>query len=110
MQSGNIDWNGGAQLNLSAPTSGDLAGMLIYAPMSNDNTMKFNGNASTLLTGTIFMPAAPLEYNGTGNLNPSHVQIIGYTINLGGSNDTNVIYDNASNWDHHVPAQLGIMQ
>jgi len=110
MQSGSIDWSGNTELNLSAPTSGDLAGMLIYSPMSNTNTMKFNGTADTDLTGTIFMPAAPLEYNGTGNVNPSHVQIIGYTINLGGSNDTNVIYDNPSNWDDSVPAQVGIMQ
>lgn len=97
-------------MNLSAPTSGSLAGMLIYAPMSNTSTMKFNGTSSSSLTGTIFMPAAALEYNGTGNLNPSHVQIIGYTINLGGSNDTNVLYDDPSNWDATIPAQVGIMQ
>lgn len=108
--SSNIDWAGNSTMNLSAPTSGSLAGMLIYAPMSNTSTMKFNGTSSSSLTGTIFMPAAALEYNGTGNLNPSHVQIIGYTINLGGSNDTNVLYDDPSNWDATIPAQVGIMQ
>lgn len=109
MQSGGITWNGGATVNLSAPTSGNLAGMLIYAPMSNTNTMSFNGNAGSVLTGTIFMPAAPLVYNGTGNLNPSYVQIIGYTIELTGSNATNVIYQDADNWDLDLPAQVGIM-
>jgi Flp pilus assembly protein TadG len=110
MQSGGITWNGGAKMNLSAPTSGDLAGLLIYAPMSNTSTMRFNGNANSLLTGTIFMPAAPIVYNGTGNLNPSHVQIIGYTIELTGSNTTNVLYQDADNWDANMPAQIGIIQ
>lgn len=110
MQSGDIDWNGGAKANLSAPTSGDLAGLLIYAPMSNTNTMRFNGNATSTLTGTIFMPAAPLVYNGTGNLNPSHVQIIAYTVELTGSNQTFVLYQDADNWDAGMPAQVGLMQ
>jgi hypothetical protein len=110
MEGGDIDWNGSAEINLSAPTTGDLAGMLIYAPMSNSNTMKFNGNADSSLTGTIFMPAAPLEYNGTGSLNPSHVQIIGYTVHITGDNATNVLYQDPDNWDANMPAQLGIMQ
>ena len=110
MESGGIDWNGGAKIDLSAPTSGDLAGLLIYAPMSNTSTMKFNGNAESILTGTIFMPAAPLVYNGTGNLNPSHVQIIAYTVELNGSNTTNVVYQDGDNWDSKMPAQTGLMQ
>ena len=110
MESGDIDWNGGAKINLSAPTSGDLAGLLIYAPMSNTNTMKFNGNGHSTLTGTIFMPAASLVYNGTGNTNPSHVQIIGYTVELTGANTMNVIYQDSDNWDSTMPAQTGLMQ
>jgi hypothetical protein len=110
MKSGDIDWNGGATVNLSAPASGDYPGLLIYSPMSNTNTMQFNGNASSLLTGTIFMPAAPIVYNGTGNLNPSHVQLIGYTVKITGSNTTNVIYQDPDNWDANMPALIGIMQ
>lgn len=110
MQSGDINWNGGAEVNLSAPTSGDLAGLLIYSPMSNTNTMRFNGNANTTLTGTVFMPAAALVYNGTGNINPSHVQIIGYTIELTGSNTTNVVYQDSDNWDSNLPARVGLFQ
>lgn len=110
MQSGGINWNGGAEINLSAPTSGDLPGLLIYAPMSNTSTMRFNGNASTTLTGTIFMPAAPIIFNGTGNVVPSHVQIIGYTVEVTGSNITNVVYQDNDNWDATMPAQIGLLQ
>jgi hypothetical protein len=110
MASGGITWNGGAEINLSAPTSGDLAGMLIFAPMTNTSTMRFNGNAATTLAGTILMPAAPLIYNGTGNLQPSHIQLIAYTIELTGTNDSHIIYQDTENWDSTNPAQLGIMQ
>lgn len=110
MQSGDIDWNGSGEVDLSAPTSGDLAGMLIFAPMSNTNTMRFNGNADTTLSGTVFMPAAPLVYNGTGNLQPSHIQLIAYTIELTGANISNIVYEDSLNWDGTRPAQLGIMQ
>jgi hypothetical protein len=110
MQSGGIDWNGGARIILSAPTSGNLAGLLIYAPMSNTSTMRFNGNAETLLTGTVLMPAAPIIFNGTGNLNPSRVQIVGYTIELTGSNATNVLYQDADNWDASMPAEIGLVR
>jgi hypothetical protein len=110
MQSGGINWNGGAEVNLTAPTSGDYPGLLIYAPMSNSSTMSFNGNASSHLEGTIFMPASPVIYNGTGNLTPSRIQLIGYTVELTGSNTTSVIYQDADNWDVNMPAQIGIMQ
>jgi hypothetical protein len=110
MQSGGITWNGGAEVNLSAPTSGDLAGLLIYAPMSNTSTMRFNGNANSLLAGTIFMPAADIIYNGTGNLNPSKVQIIGYTVEITGGNATNILYQDADNWDANMPAEIGLVR
>jgi hypothetical protein len=110
MASGSITWNGGAEIDLSAPTSGDQAGLLIYAPMSNTSTMRLNGNGDSILTGTIFMPAAPLIYNGTGNVNPSHVQIIGYTIELTGANATNVLYQDSDNWDSSLPARVGLFQ
>ena len=56
------------------------------------------------------MPAAPIVYNRTGNLNPSHVQIIGYTIKITGDNATNVGYQDDDNWDATMPAQVGMMQ
>jgi Flp pilus assembly protein TadG len=108
--SSGLSWNGNAQIDLSAPTSGDLAGMLIYAPMTNSSDISINGTASTTLTGTILAPASNITYNGTGNINPSHVQVIGYTINITGSNSTNVIYQDGDNWDTNIPAKVGLMK
>jgi hypothetical protein len=110
MQSGGVTWNGGAEIKLSAPASGDLAGLLIYAPMSNSSTMRFNGNGSSVLTGTIFTPAADIVYNGTSNVVESNVQIIGYTVELTGSNGTLIQYLDGDNWDSNQPPQVGISQ
>ena len=45
MHSGNVHWDGKAQINLTAPLSGPYAGLLIYMPMSNNDGMIINGNS-----------------------------------------------------------------
>lgn len=108
MQDGGITWNGGAEINLSAPTTDPLAGLLIYAPMSNSNPMSFNGNGDSLLRGTIFTPAADITFNGTSEVQKSYVQIIGYRVELTGGNGTLIQYQDPDNWDTNQPAQVGI--
>jgi hypothetical protein len=56
------------------------------------------------------MPAAALVYNGTGNLNPGRIQMIGYPVELTDSNTTNRLYQDVENWDAHLPAHAGLMQ
>ena len=108
MHSGGITWNGSAEVNLTAPTSGPYAGLLFYAPMSNSSAMSINGNSNSFLQGTIFFPAAPLDFNGTGQIQTSHTQIIAYTVALGGTNDTQIEYRDADNWDAPIPPVIGI--
>jgi hypothetical protein len=38
------------------------------------------------------------------------VQIIAYTIELTGSNATNVVYEDSNNWDSKMPARIGLLQ
>ncbi len=91
LETGAIKWNGSAQINLSAPTSGPFKGLLIYAPMSNTNTMGINGNSNSNLTGTILTPAAPIVINGNNSqLQKTDSQLIGYTVDLSGSSDTQI--------------------
>lgn len=92
LENGAIDWNGNAQPTLSAPTSGPFTGLLIYAPVSNTNTMKINGNSNSTLTGTILLPGAPIVINGNNSqLQKTDSQLIGYTVNLSGSSDTQIV-------------------
>ncbi|TNE42631.1 MAG: hypothetical protein EP347_00385 [Alphaproteobacteria bacterium] len=61
--------NGGAELHLSAPTSGDFSGILFYQDRNitwpTDPNSTINGNANSELTGAIYFPTSGLTINGT---------------------------------------------
>jgi Flp pilus assembly protein TadG len=59
-----IDWNGGANENFQAPTSGTYSGMLIMGDRTNTALQTFNGNNTSLLTGAIYFKKATIQYNG----------------------------------------------
>jgi len=108
MMNGGITWNGGAEVHLTAPTIDPFKGLLIYAPMSNSNPMILNGNSVSFLQGTIFVPAAPISYNGTGSIPTSNLSIIGYTVNLGGTNATIINYDAGTSWQAPIPPEVAL--
>lgn len=67
--------NGGASIDLSAPMTGDHAGMLIFQDRASNvgagNTL--NGNANTLLNGTIYTPTQTVTINGSGSFGQKNV-------------------------------------
>lgn len=97
MHSGNVHWDGNAQINLTAPRSGPYAGLLIYMPMSNDEGLIINGNSDSSFVGTFLAPASDIQINGTAGSEGYHSQIIGYTIDLIGTADMLVDYDQSEN-------------
>ena len=115
MQSGDVLFNGGATLNLSAipgpmdPDSNPYGGLLLYMPMSNCDTITINGNSASTFTGTIFAPCADVSILGTGagGLNG---QVIGYTVDLSGTSEVIINYNNNENWNPLIPAQLQVTQ
>ena len=110
MNSGSIKWNGNGALHLSAPTSGPFKGLLIYFPLSNTSEIRINGTNDQLLTGTILAPASPIVLLGTANTNAFHTQIVGYTVEFGGTYDGTVRYNDNENFDELVPPQLELTQ
>ena len=87
----NIDMNGGATLNMSAPTSGTYAGLLIYqdpnAPANNAN--KINGASGSTYTGAIDFPNGGLTYTGKSAATAGCTQLIGYQITFTWSSSIN---------------------
>jgi hypothetical protein len=100
---GDVDWAGGAQVNLSAPESGPFAGLLIYIPMGDpidySNTVTVNGNSDSSITGTFLAPASHCKLNGTGGLDEVDGQVICYTMQLSGTTSISVHYNDLQNWD-----------
>lgn len=107
MQSGDIDWNGSSEVNLSAPATGDFAGLLIYAPLSNSNTMQINGNSNSTLIGTILMTGAAIVVNGNNSqLQKANSQLIGYTVELSGTSDTQIEMNPTSQYQFNQAPQI----
>jgi hypothetical protein len=106
MNSGGISWNGNGALDLSAPTSGPFKGLLIFFPMSNHSEIRINGTNDQRLTGTILAPASPIVLLGTANTNSFHSQLVGYTVEFGGTFDGTIRYNDSENFDSTVPPQI----
>ena len=82
-----IDMNGGASVNLTAPTSGTYSGVLFYqdrrALDNNDN--KINGNSGSKLEGAIYMPGQSLTFNGTSGMNTECLQLVSRRVGFSGN-------------------------
>lgn len=102
MDEGVIDWGGAGnagEIHLTAPTSGDNNGLLIYMPSAtNCSTIKLNGNSYSEITGSILAPCSDITVNGTG-ASGINGQIIGYTVDLGGTSGSNIHYEDSLNFD-----------
>jgi hypothetical protein len=73
--SGGISLNGSADFNISAPTTGPLAGMLLIGPKGATSSVTINGDASSSMTGNIYFPSASVGYLGnfTGTNGCTHI-------------------------------------
>lgn len=105
LESGGVTWNGNYTIDLSAPTSGDFAGLLLYLPMTNDSRVTLNGTSDSHFTGTILAPASEVRLLGTGDSESNHGQVIGYTIELGGNSTLHMFYDADENFTFTVPPE-----
>jgi Flp pilus assembly protein TadG len=110
MESGKLKWSGNAYIDLSAPMSGDLAGLLIYAPMENENRMVFTSNDQSALRGTILMPGAEIHLNGGNSQIGYHSQIIGYRIVSNGQSNIVIKYEDEHNFDTYSMPEIQLIK
>ena len=98
---GDIRFNGNAEIHLSSPKSGDHAGLLIYMPIDNHGILALNGTSESRFQGTIFAPGADVRINGldSGGGAAYHSQIIGYYIEVDGTDNIYIKYKDEQNYD-----------
>lgn len=90
MKNSTTDINGSAHIELSAPTSGTYKGMLFYGDDDNAYTSsKFNGNASSKLTGALYFPSQDVQFLGNFSGNNGCMRIVAATIKFTGSSSLN---------------------
>jgi Flp pilus assembly protein TadG len=83
--SANISSN--ATVNLTAPTAGATAGIVVFGDRSapSDTSFKFNGGSTQYLGGAIYVPSASIDYAGSAAASTNCTQIIGYTVTFSGN-------------------------
>lgn len=84
--------NGNNTIDLSAPTSGDYAGIVLYADRNtmNHENWDFQGNADVSFTGVVYAPTLELDYGGGAGTNATDcTQIIARRVNFIGNSGFN---------------------
>ncbi|MDP8994225.1 MAG: pilus assembly protein TadG-related protein [Pseudomonadota bacterium] len=82
-----LNVNGGAVMNLSAPTSGPFEGVLFYedprGPLGRST--RFNGNASSMVEGAFYFPRAYFEFKGTAGMQTRCIQLVARRLDFTGN-------------------------
>ena len=86
---GTLTMNGSSILDLTAPTSGTYANMLIIqAPgATTGNNNLINGDNGTILDGAIYFPSGDLEITGSSTGSTQCAMIVAYTVTFSGSSE-----------------------
>ena len=81
--------NGGATVNLTAPTSPPYAGIAIFGDrnMPTGTGFKFDGGASMTIGGAIYIPKGAIDFAGGANTSSGCTQLIGDTLNFTGNSN-----------------------
>ena len=76
-----LSMNGNATVDISAPTSGTYSGLLFYGDRNQASAINtINGDASSLLTGTLYFPSQEVEFLGNFSGAGGCTQVVADTI------------------------------
>ena len=105
------DFNGAANIQLSAPTSGTYKGVLFYGDRDNSSTSnKFNGTASSQLTGALYFPSQDVEFLGNFSGENGCMRIVASTIKVTGSTDMNADCSGYGLNDMPLPGRVSLVE
>jgi Flp pilus assembly protein TadG len=79
--------NGGATINLEAPTTGPTAGLVAVGDknMPVGTVFKFNGGSTQIFKGALDLPSAAVSFAGGSNANNACTQLVADTITFTGN-------------------------
>ncbi len=87
---GALHLTGNAALDLSAPTSGDYAGMLFFQDPSNTQAAYITGNAGSNFAGNMYFPNNVLTFTGNSSSNIPVGSIVASTVTFTGNDSLSV--------------------
>ncbi len=80
-----LTMNGNSHIDLTAPTSGTYAGLVMINDRANSNQIKINGDDTSSMTGVIYAPASPVTYIGNFSGAGGCTQIVARTVSWSGN-------------------------
>jgi hypothetical protein len=98
--SGTPGFGNNASIQITAPSSGDYAGIAIWddsGTASNPDTMTFNGGSSTVINGAIYAPHTIIEDGGNSGVATVNGSITAWAIQVGGSGGLSVKNSSSGN-------------
>jgi Flp pilus assembly protein TadG len=93
---GSIDLTGNETANLSAPTSGSLAGILFFQDRSVSSSSTIEGNSSSTFDGVLYFPNAAVNYVGNSSVS-GYTTLIADTISISGNSTLGDNYSSLAN-------------
>ena len=84
---GTVDINGGAQLNLTAPDSGIYKGILFYSNRgANPSAInRINGNSSSFFKGAFYFPHQEVIFNGNAGVTFGCIKLVSWKLTFTGN-------------------------
>jgi hypothetical protein len=92
------DMGGSGAITLSAPTTGDLAGILIFEDRNNLplQSHSIRGGSNKSYSGVVYTPVGVVEYVGNGAGGGGTPYFIAWRFAMSGNGELNLTYDPAS--------------
>jgi hypothetical protein len=85
---GNVTFNGGAEIDLVAPSSGTYAGISLYQDRRAENCNNcnnVNGNSNSSFQGAFYFPSQELIFTGTSGMTTTCVQMVARRVTFSGT-------------------------
>jgi hypothetical protein len=107
-----IQMNGNADINLSAPETGDYAGVLFWGDNNNfaDSKAIFNGTANSSLVGALYFPNQTVDMRGDFSGSAGCTRLIAYRIDVSGNTTFDSDCSNAGVTTLQTPGSVKLVE
>jgi hypothetical protein len=106
-----VQFNGSAQINLSAMTVGTYAGVLMYGDRDQamaNNT--FNGTADSLLTGSLYFPSQKVTHNGNFSGMNGCMRVVAKSVDLQGDAQFSITCNGTGIGSIEIPGSVRLVE
>jgi Flp pilus assembly protein TadG len=103
-----VHFDGGAKINLKAPTSGNQAGIMIFEDRSitDSSYNQILGNSSSTFDGALYFKNSPLKFAGTNSVN-GYLVAVADTISIEGNTTMGNNYSSLPDPNPFAPGSTG---